>query len=649
MLRRTGFLLNAARKSRVDAWALAFALLGFAARIAGLGAQSLYAEEGYSITLGQDGLARILTQTATLDSNTPLHYILLSVWNTLGGISEFNARALSAFAAVLIIPLAYQLVKTLGLPRAAQRGATLFAAVWPVGVGFAQEARMYALLMCLTMLATLLLARALRRGGRLNWAAWSISLIAAFATHVYGALIFGVQALVVVVWLIRRRRLAPGATSEKSDFLEKSDFWYAIAAIVITAAIIGAWTLLILKVSVPTSTTYGGRLNLFPLLEQGLAVMLTPKLIDPTAGRLAALASVALLLITFFSSSRLRLLPLLSGAIVLAICAVSAWTGKFSGRYVAAAAPLAAAGFGASVGLWMTSRIPARAAVARGLAVLLAALSLAGFTLWRADPASANEDYRGAAAYLRAHVKPGEPILMIPNLYHVFHYYYGDGDWHWLPPAEMINLQDVLDYRSAVPLLNSWLGGRSGAWLLLYDETLLDPSHIVQGLLRRQSVAFMPDQEIDNFRGLRLLHYHFFRPYQPLPDSIPSNKSTIKQTDRDRGLDSLGCQQIEATHVNASSMEVFCFWQVRTNAHLPWNTKVSLRLLSVDGKLITQSDQQISAFGLPTQQFSKPLTAMYVINLPQNVLVGSYILRVIPYTSTEEISPQIEVKVRIEP
>ncbi len=627
------------RRSRLDAWALAFALLGFAARLVNLGGQSLYAEEGYSITLGQDGFTRILTQTATLDSNTPLHYLLLSVWNALGGISEFNARALSAFAAVLIIPLAWQLARALGLPRAAQRGAALCSAVWPVGISFAQEARMYALLMLFTMLATVMLARALRRGGRLDWAVWSASLIAAFATHVYGALIFGVQALVVAAWLARRWRGASGALPVKSGFR------FAIAAIVVTAAVIGAWTLVILKVSIPTSTTYTTRLDLLPLLEQGLAAMLMPKLAGPTAG--LALLSLAMLLAVFFSSRQLRLLPLLVWATVFLICAVSAYTGKFAWRYVTATAPLAATGFGAALGLWANSRVPARVTAARGLTVLVAILGLAGFFLWRAAPANANEDYRGAAAYLRAHVKPGEPILMIPNLYHVFRYYYGDGDWHWLPPAEMINLQDVLDYQSAVPLLNRWLGGRSGAWLLLYDETLMDPTHIVQVLLRRQSVALTSDADLSRFHNLRLLHFTFFRPYEPLPEQLPESTSRLEQTGLPRGLASLGCRQYTPARAGDTWLEMFCFWQTKPYVQLPGNTQVSLRLINDRGRQVEQSDQQLAFGGFPYLPFEKPITAVYFIDLPANLAAGDYSLLAVPYTKEGEIAPRVITPVRL--
>lgn len=613
---------------------LSILFLGFTLRVPGLSAQGLYAEEGYSTVLAQDSIGRILAQTASLDSNTPLHYLLLSGWIRAAGSSEFSVRALSVFAGVVTIALAYQLMKACGLPAGARRCAAALVAAWPVCISFSQEARMYALLMCLTTLSTWLLIRGLHNGGRGTWLLWSAAHIATFATHVFGALIFGAQLCVVVAWWATQR--------------ENGRWRHAAIALALTALVLGVWMAIILSVSVPASTTYAGGLDLLQLMTQGLAANVMPRL--ASGEEILAVAILALMAMLFILlSRRLRLLSLLALIGIVAICAFSAWTGKFSWRYPTLVAPLVAAGLGAAV--WQSIRSAAHTPAGRlvaGVVVFIACiLGSVAFLAWRNDPANANEDYRGVAAYLRQHARSDEPIVMIPNLSHIFGYYYGAGDWHWLPPAEMINLQDTLDFESVVPWLNQWLSGRQGAWLLLYDETLLDPSHIAQTLLRRQSVALTHDADVQQFHNLRLLHYTFFQPYQPLPEQLPAMESTIEPTDRQRGLTGLGCHQFQAARAGDAWMEIFCFWQTKPYVQLPYDTKVSFRLTDSAGKQVLQSDQMIALEGMPYLPFEKPITGVYVIPLPGDLPAGEYVLHAIPYTPDEEISPRVSTEVKL--
>jgi len=115
-------LMPAQTASRFNWIIPAIALAGFVVRVAGLDAQSLFNEEGYSLWLSQLGPARVLAQTASLDSNTPLHYLLLGGWVSLAGASEFSARLLSVFAGVLTIAVAAALAREVA--AGAQRGLT---------------------------------------------------------------------------------------------------------------------------------------------------------------------------------------------------------------------------------------------------------------------------------------------------------------------------------------------------------------------------------------------------------------------------------------------------------------------------------------------------------------------------------------------
>ncbi len=119
-------------------------LLAFALRVHLLGAQSLWNDEGSSYVQATRSLADI-ARFAALDIHPPGYYWLLHVWRILTGDTEFALRALSAFASLLSVAVAYALGKRL-YGALAGLAAALFVALNGFSLYYAQEARMYALL-----------------------------------------------------------------------------------------------------------------------------------------------------------------------------------------------------------------------------------------------------------------------------------------------------------------------------------------------------------------------------------------------------------------------------------------------------------------------------------------------------------------------
>jgi mannosyltransferase len=138
------------------------------------------------------------------DGSPPLYYMLLHVWMQLtGGRSETALHGLSLLFAVLTVPVAYALARSLISPRAGWIAAVLFA-LNPFLTQYAQEARMYALVVLLSVIVsgTFAGAFALRRGRR-----WTVGFAVAqtllLYTHNWGfflaaGLLIGFGALVVL-------------------------------------------------------------------------------------------------------------------------------------------------------------------------------------------------------------------------------------------------------------------------------------------------------------------------------------------------------------------------------------------------------------------------------------------------------------------
>jgi len=116
-----------------------------------LDAQSLWADEGNSVSLSGRSLDHI-TAGAAHDIHPPLYYYLLHFWMHVFGNSEFAVRALSALLGTALVYLTYLLGRHisnywLGLI------AAFLSAISPFQIYYSQETRMYILLATLSALS----------------------------------------------------------------------------------------------------------------------------------------------------------------------------------------------------------------------------------------------------------------------------------------------------------------------------------------------------------------------------------------------------------------------------------------------------------------------------------------------------------------
>lgn len=616
---------------RLSRFWLAAALLllaAFAARVIGLGDQSLWYDEAFTALFARKPAIDIVVDVARLDLNTPLHYLSLKLWAALAGESAFAQRSLSVFAGMITAALIAHLAG--GGPNTSRTQRLLalaLAAVWPVAINLSQELRMYALAICLNTAALALLARAMRTSARRSWLAWAIVAFGAFGAHVLGALAFATQLPLLLHWLLT------GRSRDRRDGL--------LAALCAGTAI-GLCGLVLQGFRAGYGVTYTEQLSLANTVLHSLAALSLPRLLPDTWIPAAAACAALALLIGLAGNKRwLALYALLT---VLLIALFSSVTGKFAARYVAFAVPpmLAAA---ASV------RLP-RAAGLSAIGLMLAA-GAAGVWQLRTAPVYANDNYRDAVRFLQTDLKPDEAVIFVSgHASPALAYYWPEGEgtrWHALPNDPVLNIRNALDYASAVPVLNRALTGKRGAWLILWQDAVIDPSTVTQSLLRRQAHKLQPDRATAEFQGLRLMHYTFDAPFRPLPEALPDLNSAIAANGPDLGLSAMGCHQFDVPRAGGGLMEVTCFWHMAQTSQAPLDTKVSLRLNDAAGTRIVQADEMLANFGLPYYAFDKPITTFHYIQLPNGIQAGRYTLEMILYTPDGEISPKVSTLVTIAP
>ena len=169
-------------------------LVALALRAFRLGQPSLWNDELYSrFYYDLFGPGFLLGPGLALEPTPPTYYFLLEGWMRVFGTSEAAMRSLSVVASLVVVGLVHGLARSL-LPARSALVAAWLAAVCPLDVFFAQEARVYALLLVPFTVALIGLARFLLRPDS-NGALLAYACGAAGAVYCHITMVFVVAAL----------------------------------------------------------------------------------------------------------------------------------------------------------------------------------------------------------------------------------------------------------------------------------------------------------------------------------------------------------------------------------------------------------------------------------------------------------------------
>jgi hypothetical protein len=162
-----------------------------------------WTDEGISVGIASHPLSDI-PGLLRQDGSPPLYYALLHGWMALFGQSEAATRSLSLVFALLAIPVAWWAGRALFGERAAWLAAGAMAIV-PYLNEYAQETRMYSLVVVEALVATTAFVLAYGHGRREHLVTLGVALTLLLYTHNWAFFLAGGLAL---AWLgLRRRRL----------------------------------------------------------------------------------------------------------------------------------------------------------------------------------------------------------------------------------------------------------------------------------------------------------------------------------------------------------------------------------------------------------------------------------------------------------
>jgi hypothetical protein len=167
--------------------------------------ESLWMDEGLSIGIASQPLFDI-PGVLRVDGSPPLYYMMLAVWMDLFGDGPAETQALSVAIALLAIPGGMWAGWTLFGRRAGLICAAL-CAVNPFLTGYAQETRMYALMLVLSLVATAAFLHVFAFGRRRYLPLFMVLLAAMLYTHNWGLfLAVGLACALVPCWYVSENR-----------------------------------------------------------------------------------------------------------------------------------------------------------------------------------------------------------------------------------------------------------------------------------------------------------------------------------------------------------------------------------------------------------------------------------------------------------
>ncbi|MGC9358911.1 MAG: glycosyltransferase family 39 protein [Anaerolineae bacterium] len=588
-------------------------LLATALRFYRIGYQSFWNDEGTSVALASRSIALIL-EGASHDIHPPFYYLLLHGWMRLFGPSETAARSLSALFGVATVALTRALVqRTAGRDTALLAG--VLAAIAPIQVYYAQEARMYMLataLGCTSMAAwlrirnddTLAANRWFLRAGP-----YLLATVLLIYTHYVGFTLVLAQNLGMLPWLFT------GAVASKRQRLNLAARWIALQLLLV--ALYAPWIALSWRAltqwpavgqrgslaafakSVATTLALGtavrpsGWLQWLGYLVAALALIGT--LSEVWKKRLASLWALYLLIpiatMGLYSLARPMYKPKFALLVAPAFAALVAWGTLAMAQYA-------------------KSQWGKGAGVAVGAALTAFALAVSGSALWQQyhDSSTFRDDYRGIVAYIEAVASPNDAILInAPSQIETVDLYASDG-----VPMYPLPLQRPLDVQITAEQLEAIVSEHARLYGIFWATDESDPDRFVESWLDRHAFRAMDAW----FGDLRLVVY-----------ATPSESISLARQE-------LACSLGEAIMLDGAALtpsaesggilQVELAW--RAIAPVAEQYKVFLHLLDPNGQIVAQRDAEPVGYSRPTSSWEvgKEIVDRHGIVIRPGTPPGSY-------------------------
>lgn len=566
-------------------------LLAFALRMYRLDAQSLWYDEGVTAWLAQMPLADMVRWTAD-DIQPPLAYLLTALWGGVAGWSEYALRWLPLFFSVVTVALFYALA-TLWMRRLDRTGSAplwsaLLAALHPLHLYYAQEARMYAQLGALVVLGAWLLTPAFF--GAMAWRRWlGYAMVMALAAYTHYFAFFALAAF-AVAWLWEQL-LAPRP--------QRQGWTRWLMANLVTVALFAPWIGVMLRRLGVDASYWQGDFHILEAMRGVAQRFVTGETMRESIATPLALVlllvTLVLVILTWRGDRTLR--PMLRLALcwlvipVLATIALAAAAPKFNPRYVYLALGGLLLLWGAALD-WLTRRRGASARLAAiGALLLLFVPMLWANVNWFYNGDFNKAQWRELTDYLRPRLTPDERVILVSgHAFPVWNYYAPDIPVVRLPAIDVLDVDEILTFANTADPLRTALETHPGAWLVAWQEEVVDPNEVVSTQLElggreKGSSATFNQLELDRFSVIRT---------ERISDTPPISE-TVGAT--------FGASVVLEGYRPLDNGDLLLFWTLPTLSALPFTADyhVAIEVLDSAGEPLRRvEDRRLAGYNYPT-------------------------------------------------
>lgn len=450
-------------------WAGGILLLALLVRSWGLGAESMWIDEAYSIMLAKYKPPEIIVGTAA-DQHPPLYYLMLHIWLKFGDGVRY-ARWLSVLVGVTGVLQAMLFGKRTGGYALGLLGG-LLVAFNPMHIWYSQEVRMYIFTASLTLAATHILWNGLHAPDQRRWwLGYALFATLALYTHYFSAFVLAAQG----GWVIYR------AIREK--LFSSLGKW--LLAISVTGILFLPWAPVALYQSQAHALKWLQAPTLAQIRDTFLSVLLGAAIhkFPPwlrTSALLFVIASVAVAFARMPQAKRyptaylgcMTALPF--AAVALISIAYPIFQYK---QFVIIVIPLL---------LWLalsSRNLPH----GWGAALVLGVLAFSTATAIYQSVSLTKDNWRGASAYIQTHIQPDDVILGNPAAVSLALAVYSDGllpQFYGYPPDYSILrggwAGETITAESADTLLRTVTQGQQHVWLLEFFPDFWDTNREIE-------------------------------------------------------------------------------------------------------------------------------------------------------------------------
>jgi hypothetical protein len=182
----------------VEWLAITAVILGAAARFVARPNAPLWWDESWTASIVGQQTFRQFWHMVHWDLSAPLYYFVMRPWQAVFGLSNVALRMPSLIFGV-VTPLIIVFSRVAGLTRAERFTWAALLALWIPGIGYAQDARCYSLVLLLATVQTLAFARVFHTPSLKTAALWVVAADLTTMTHYDAAFLAAAQGIVFLL------------------------------------------------------------------------------------------------------------------------------------------------------------------------------------------------------------------------------------------------------------------------------------------------------------------------------------------------------------------------------------------------------------------------------------------------------------------